>query len=716
MIDAMSSKHLFNLSKYCTEFKCIIASSAIRHHSLASKHVRHVFSQQTRNLAATCRHVVHLPHSNARIFVVHHTVITELNISHDRTHTSEGEGVGHFTKRFFGTSQSQYEQQTSRVTVKSGGSTFDAVYGDSGKRDGPVVVCLHGAPASHKDFTSIAPSLVAAGVRLITPNFPGYGNCTEIEGNSYSYTQVEKSRFLQDFLTSIGINRVTVLLAFSASGATASQLCADADFMDSVVFISGINIRPHRRARPKHVVRSLSLILEHIPLIRKRLLPIIVRLSGFRISDPIYMMHALHEVRRINWSNCRHNVEMLGKSELPVMVIGVENDPFVEAAIAREKMDILGIHQDDDVLYFNADGVCTQGNIEDHKTKPRRGAIFEKGGHFIQNAFPDQITKLILDMTHTSEGVGHFTKRFFGTSQSQYEQQTSRVTVESGGSTYDVVYGDCGKRDGPVVVCLHGAPASHKDFTSIAPSLVAAGVRLITPNFPGYGNCTEIEGNSYSYTQVEKSRFLQDFLASIGINRVTVLVAHSASGATASQLCADADFMDSVVYISGVNIRPHRYARPKYVIRTVSYLTENVPILRKIITQLAVRKSGFRVSDPLYMLGVIHEVGKINWSKCRHNVEMLGKSELPVMVIGVENDPIVEVAIGREKMDILGIHQDDDVLYFNADGVCTQGNIEDHKTKPRRGAIFEKGGHFIQNAFPDHITKLILDMVQLVIK
>jgi haloalkane dehalogenase len=46
---------------------------------------------------------------------------------------------------------------------------------DEGPRDGPIALCLHGQPAWSYLYRNVIPHLTAAGVRVLTPDLPGYG-------------------------------------------------------------------------------------------------------------------------------------------------------------------------------------------------------------------------------------------------------------------------------------------------------------------------------------------------------------------------------------------------------------------------------------------------------------------------------------------------------------------------------------------------------------
>ena len=62
---------------------------------------------------------------------------------------------------------------------------------------------------------------------------------------------------------------------------------------------------------------------------------------------------------------------------------------------------------------------------------------------------------------------------------------TNHVDVVVGESIANVRYADCGPRDGPVVLALHGAPGGIQDFMELFGPLMSAGIRFIVPEFPG---------------------------------------------------------------------------------------------------------------------------------------------------------------------------------------------------------------------------------------
>ncbi|XP_070553429.1 uncharacterized protein [Ptychodera flava] len=260
------------------------------------------------------------------------------------------------------------------------------------------------------------------------------------------------------------------------------------------------------------------------------------------------------------------------------------------------------------------------------------------------------------------------------------ELPTSNVTFKSCGVTYDATYADAGDPKGPVIACLHGSPASHKDFATISPHLLSAGVRLIAPNFPECGYCNAIDGDSYNFSVEHKATFLKDFFGAIGVNRISVLVAHSASGPTAGQFCADTDLVQSVAFLSAVNLRPHSMVRSAgRIVHLSSWLMRNAivgKVMRRVLPSIAVIVTRFEVNDTSYMIGMLHEMAAINWMKTRANLEMVHKSSLPVLVVASEVDRLVDIEIAKEKMELFNLDKTKDVLYIDSDGVYTRDRID----------------------------------------
>jgi haloalkane dehalogenase len=80
--------------------------------------------------------------------------------------------------------------------------------------------------------------------------------------------------------------------------------------------------------------------------------------------------------------------------------------------------------------------------------------------------------------------------------------------------------------DGPPVLMLHGAVSAGNVFWWDLQVALSAHARTIAPDFPGWG---ESDRPLTAYTREFYHRFLDDFLAALGLDRVTI-VAHSMGG------------------------------------------------------------------------------------------------------------------------------------------------------------------------------------------
>lgn len=68
------------------------------------------------------------------------------------------------------------------------GSDLRIHHVDEGPSDGPIVICMHGEPAWSYIYRKMIPLLTAAGLRVIAPDFPGFGKSDKpAELDDYTY-------------------------------------------------------------------------------------------------------------------------------------------------------------------------------------------------------------------------------------------------------------------------------------------------------------------------------------------------------------------------------------------------------------------------------------------------------------------------------------------------------------------------------------------------
>jgi pimeloyl-ACP methyl ester carboxylesterase len=92
-----------------------------------------------------------------------------------------------------------------RTTVNG----IDVFYREAGPADAPVLLLPHGYPCSSFQFRNLMPAL-ADRWRTVAPDFPGFGYSATPAG--FPYTFDAHAAFLQDFVTTLGLDRYVIWL------------------------------------------------------------------------------------------------------------------------------------------------------------------------------------------------------------------------------------------------------------------------------------------------------------------------------------------------------------------------------------------------------------------------------------------------------------------------------------------------------------------------
>ena len=89
-------------------------------------------------------------------------------------------------------------------TVKVGG--LDIFYRESGPKDAPAILLLHGFPTSSQMFRNLIPAL-ADRYRVIAPDYPGYGHSSMPSRETFTYTFDNLAAIIDDFTEAVGLTR-----------------------------------------------------------------------------------------------------------------------------------------------------------------------------------------------------------------------------------------------------------------------------------------------------------------------------------------------------------------------------------------------------------------------------------------------------------------------------------------------------------------------------
>ncbi|MBS0378887.1 MAG: haloalkane dehalogenase [Proteobacteria bacterium] len=81
---------------------------------------------------------------------------------------------------------------------------------DEGPRDAPVALLLHGEPSWSYLYRKMIPPLTAAGVRVVAPDFPGFGRSDKLaDRRAYSYAGFVA--WLCEFIQRLDLRRITLV-------------------------------------------------------------------------------------------------------------------------------------------------------------------------------------------------------------------------------------------------------------------------------------------------------------------------------------------------------------------------------------------------------------------------------------------------------------------------------------------------------------------------
>jgi pimeloyl-ACP methyl ester carboxylesterase len=97
------------------------------------------------------------------------------------------------------------------------------------------------------------------------------------------------------------------------------------------------------------------------------------------------------------------------------------------------------------------------------------------------------------------------------------------------------IYGVAG--DGAPLVFLHGWGLSHRTYRSVLKRLVGRGIKVYAPALPGFGNTASLSDDAFSLAGY--ARWVDGFIAAVGIEEPVTLVGHSFGGGVAIKTAHD---------------------------------------------------------------------------------------------------------------------------------------------------------------------------------
>jgi haloalkane dehalogenase len=116
----------------------------------------------------------------------------------------------------------------------------------------------------------------------------------------------------------------------------------------------------------------------------------------------------------------------------------------------------------------------------------------------------------------------------------------------------ELFYREAGSADAPVVLLLHGFPASSYMWSDVMPAIAAAGWRAVAPDFAGYGDSEPDPPGTWERHMDSLERFRSE----LGIERC-VLVVHDWGGLVGMRWACEHPGVVSALVISSTGFFPN---------------------------------------------------------------------------------------------------------------------------------------------------------------
>jgi pimeloyl-ACP methyl ester carboxylesterase len=107
------------------------------------------------------------------------------------------------------TKDKSMEQQVFYRTVKVDGISI--FYRESGPKDAPTILLLHGLPSSSRMFQPLLTRL-SDRYHLVAPDYPGYGHSDWPDPKQFDYTFDHIASVMDDFTLALGLSRYTLYM------------------------------------------------------------------------------------------------------------------------------------------------------------------------------------------------------------------------------------------------------------------------------------------------------------------------------------------------------------------------------------------------------------------------------------------------------------------------------------------------------------------------
>ncbi|MBL1078969.1 alpha/beta hydrolase [Nocardia sp. 2] len=211
-------------------------------------------------------------------------------------------------------SYSEWVAGGERLTI-AGHSIF---HRQDGPADGRPVTLLHGYPSSSHDWVSVLPALTAAGLRVTTLDYLGFGASDKPVGHDYRMT--EQASLVEELWRHLGIGE-TALVAHDYGVSVAQELLArDATRITRSAWLNGGLYVDLYRPLPiqRVMIGPLGKLLGPV-MVERAFAASLRRILGRQISDAdmheLWLAMSDNGGRRVQWGLNRYHAERVQQAE-----------------------------------------------------------------------------------------------------------------------------------------------------------------------------------------------------------------------------------------------------------------------------------------------------------------------------------------------------------------------------------------------------------------
>ncbi|KAK6973846.1 hypothetical protein BgiMline_025084 [Biomphalaria glabrata] len=269
----------------------------------------------------------------------------------------------------------------------------------------------------------------------------------------------------------------------------------------------------------------------------------------------------------------------------------------------------------------------------------------------------------------------------------------------------------------PVVVAVHGMPGTGQDFTSLANSLHSKGIRLVAPTSLGMEKSPVDmkQLKEVDFSTMGRTKALKHVLNALDINRVDLVMAHSAGAWTLYEVGAKWDNVDSLLAVNPGGATPNRCIRPYSALKfLVSIMNNSIGrFMLKPFILSAYKIQGLKdVKYGDHLVAAQNYVVNQQFENVPKNAAEIRAKSLPFVMMYAENDKLIESSICSDMAyQQLRIPKDNTVR-FSKDSKPNRDPIFVPPGWLCRVLVFARGGHVVYLAYEDEMVQQIQDLLK----